>query len=280
MGMVHFADSLKMAGDTTIRFIMLDEPMMARKMMIDGTADFCALPITMAALLYNKGLDYRMVAVPVWGTMFLAGDMGADIRDWKDLKGKRVNVMAKGMTPDLLFRYLLQKNGLDPQRDLILDYSFPSHIDLANAIAASRVKIGVITEPYLSMVMGLNLNVRAIFDLSEEWSRAEGVPLAETAFVAKGEIVDNHSDLVDRIVNGYRHSTEWANMHGDSAAVRIVEAGIIADTAAARRSIANSALKVVESKDIVKEIEAYLKIFFELSPQSIGGKMADEKFYH
>ncbi len=42
--------------------------------------------------------------------------------------------MARGMTPDVA-QYLLEKNGLDPQQDITLDYSF-SHIDLANLGAA------------------------------------------------------------------------------------------------------------------------------------------------
>lgn len=280
IGMLHFAERVKAAGDTTIEFIIVDEPMLARKMMIEGSADFCALPTTMASLLYNKGLDYRIVAVPVWGTIYIAGDASAGVEKWSDLKGKRVNVMAKGMTPDLLLRYLLIKNGLNPDNDLILDYSFPKHIELANAVAASIAKIGVITEPYLSLVMGINPNVVPLFDLSEEWNKVEGSKLAETAFVARGELIDNQLDIVERVVNGYRASTQWVLSNKDSAAVLMVESQILNDSVAARRAIDYSALNVVESKDIKNEIEAYLKVFFELSPQSVGGKMVDEKFYY
>ncbi len=60
--------------------------------------------------------------------------------------------MAWGMISDVLFQYLLKKNGIDPQKDITLDYSFPTHIDLANAAAAGRAELGVI-EPFKSLVI-------------------------------------------------------------------------------------------------------------------------------
>lgn len=49
----------------------------------------------MAAITYNKGMDYRLVAVPVWGTLYLVGQDTA-VTEWENLKGKRVYVMARG----------------------------------------------------------------------------------------------------------------------------------------------------------------------------------------
>ena len=93
--------------------------------------------------------------------------------------------MAKGMTPDVLFRYLLQKNDIDPDRDISLDYSFPTHIDLANAVAAGQADPGVISEPLASLAMQNNKALRRIFSLNDEWRKYQGIPLAETAFMAK-----------------------------------------------------------------------------------------------
>jgi NitT/TauT family transport system substrate-binding protein len=152
MGMIKLIDSINNAGNTNIQIDILNDPIQVRKMMLDGTADFAILPTTMAAILYNKGLDYRLIAIPGWGTLYLVGE-DTTINSWNDIRNKRVNVMAKGMTPDVVFRYLLQKNGINPDKDITLDYSFPTHIDLANAIAARQAKLGVIPEPLVSLVM-------------------------------------------------------------------------------------------------------------------------------
>src|SRR5512145_943193 len=142
MGMVRMIDSLSQSENPALRIEILNEPIQVRKMMLDGTADFAILPTTMAAIIYNKGLQYQLLAIPVWGTFYVFGT-DSSITRWADLKGKRVHVMARGMTPDVLFRYLLLQNGIDPEKDLTLDYSFPTHIDLANAVAAGQAELGV-----------------------------------------------------------------------------------------------------------------------------------------
>ena len=63
LGMLRVIDSINVP--------VLNEPLQVRKMMLDGSADFAVLPSNMAALLYNKGVDYRLVAVSTWGTLYL-----------------------------------------------------------------------------------------------------------------------------------------------------------------------------------------------------------------
>ncbi len=82
--------------------------------------------------------------------------------------------MARGMTPDIMFRYLAERNGLDPDKDMTLDYSFPTHIELANAIAAGIADLGVISEPMVSMVMKKNPAVHPIIDFNHEWIKLFG----------------------------------------------------------------------------------------------------------
>lgn len=280
MGMVQMADSLSRSGDTTLKIEIVSEPMMVRKMMIDGSADFCVLPTTMASVLYNKGIDYQLIAIPVWGTLYLFGDKSVQINSWQDLKGKRVFVMAKGMTPDLLFRYLLHRNGIDPDNNIILDYSFPTHIDLANAVAAGKAQIGIISEPYVSLVMQRNKNIIPFMNLDAEWSKIEGIPIAETALLGRREVIEKHPDIVEQLIHNYAQSSIWVNAHPVEAAGLIVKYRILPDTAAALRAIPYSNLKVVDCSEVKRDINEYLKVFFNMSPESIGGKLPDEKFYY
>jgi NitT/TauT family transport system substrate-binding protein len=277
MGMIRMIDSLSHGTGYSLKVKIMNEPLQVRKMMLDGSADFAVLPTTMAAIVYNKGLKYKLIGIPVWGTIRLYGT-DSTVRRWEDLRGKRVYVMARGMTPDVLFRYLLQKNGLDPDKDLILDYSFPTHIDLANAVAAGQAGIGVISEPLASLVRARNKAVRLIFDLDEEWKKHESASLAETAFLGKESIIQNNHDLVKRIISEYTFSTVWVNQHPDSAAALIVKYGILPDTAAARKAIPGSNLRFVRADEAGTQIEEYLKIFYNMNHDIVGGKMPDENF--
>jgi len=279
MGMIRLIDSLSRENGHNVQVKMLDEPLQVRKMMIDGSADFAILPATMAAIIYNKGLGYRLIAIPVWGTLYLIG-RDTTITRWEDLRGKRVNVMARGMTPDVLFRYLLLKNGLNPDNDLTLDYSFPSHIDLANAVAAGQADLGVISEPLASLALHNNKGLRRIFSLNEEWSRYESIPIAETAFMAKKSVIQNNRKMVEQIITGYETSTRWVNQYPDSAARLIVKYNILPDYQVAFNAIPESNLKFVRAKSIKANIEEYFALFYKMNPDIIGGKMPDEDFFY
>ena len=91
-------DNGQLSKDKNLDIAIFTEPLQVRKMMLDGSADFAVLPMTTAALLYNKDIGYQLIAVPIWGTLYLCGAADYNIKDWKDLKDKTVYLMAKGMT--------------------------------------------------------------------------------------------------------------------------------------------------------------------------------------
>ena len=278
VAMIKLIDSLESQEDANIKVELFNEPLQVRKMMLDGTADFAILPTTMAALLYNKGLDYRMTSVPLHGTLYLCGN-DTTIHTWSDLKGKKVYLMAKGMTPDVLFQHLLTENGLKPYDDVDLDYRFPTHIDLANATLAGRAELSVISEPYLSQALLENDNLHILMDLSEEWNKTLGIPLCETAVLCKSSLAESHDKTIEQFNEAYQRSAVWVNAHPDSAALLSVKHGIIADSLAVVNSIPRSHIEFTEMKDAQIEVEAYLKVFYDMQPEIIGEKMPDERFY-
>lgn len=275
VGMIQMIDSLAQTTGASVEVRILNEPLQVRKMMLDGSADFAVLPTTMAALLYNKGVDYQLAAVPIWGTLFLCGTDNT-ITDWQSLRGKKVYMMAKGMNPDILFRHLLVKNGLKPYADVDLDYRFPTHIDLANATMAGRTELSVISEPYLSQALNKNRSLNIIFDLGDEWEKQEQMPLPETAFICSSSVSDSAYKLV---MNACRRSIEWVVAHPDKAAELSVAHGINTDEKALETSIQRSHFQFVEAKDIKSVVNNYLQVFFEMEPQTIGDKLPDERFY-
>ncbi|MDD2381124.1 MAG: hypothetical protein WCY58_11125 [Mariniphaga sp.] len=277
MGMIWMIDSLANTESSNIKVILVDEPIQVRKMILDGTAGFAVLPSTMAAILYNKGFDYSLVAIPVWGTLYLLGN-DTTISNWNDLKNSTVHVMAKGMTPDVLFRYLLMKNNITPGEDITLDYSFPTHIELANAVAAGRANLAVISEPLVSLVMNKNKHIHPLLDLNMEWKKQLGAPMAQTAFLVKKELREEQPLLVEQVLTAYENSTIRVNQDARKAAKLMVNYGILPDTLVAFQSIPGSNLHFVRANEIKKEIHEYLKIFFNMNPEIVGGRLPNENF--
>ncbi len=281
MGMIQLIDSLercKAAKSDVPRVTLCTEPLQVRKLMLEGAAQMAVLPVNMAAMMYNKGLDYVMVAVPVGGSLYLAGT-DTTLRRWDNFRGKRIYVMAKGMTPDALLRYLLREHGLDPDRDLTLDYSFPTHLDLAHALVASRVSAGIISEPYVSLIMDKNPATGILMDLDREWSSIQEIPIAETALLVKKDWLQTHRRQVDELLDAYAYSTLWVNAHPDSAATLIAKYGIVPTKEVALSAIPRSNLNFRRVAGYKTQIEAYLRLLYDLSPQLVGEKMPDEAFY-
>jgi NitT/TauT family transport system substrate-binding protein len=279
MGMVKMIDSLNQNKSSNIKITIYNEPIQVRKLMLENEVDFAVLPTTMGAILYNKGVPYQLAAIPVWGTLYLFG-YDTTIKEWSDLKGKRINLMAKGMTPDVLFRHLLVKNNINPDQDLTLDYTFPTHVDLANAVAAGQSDLGVISEPLVSMVMQKNKNIYPIFDLNDEWKKVyEDIQIAQTAFMVKSEFAQNNKILLDQILKSYKRSDKWVNENPENAAQLIVKYGILPNTEVAIPSIPRSNMEYIEAFPIKNQISDYLKIFYEMNPDIVGGKVPDDNFY-
>lgn len=278
MGMIKMIDSISNNKSSKTKILILNEPIQVRKLMLENKVDFAILPTTMGAILYNKGIEYKLAAIPVWGTLYLFGS-DTTIRTWNDLIGKKIYLMAKGMTPDILFKYLLIQNNIDPEKDVQLDYSYPTHIDLANAVAAGQAKLGVISEPMVSLVIQKNKNIYSLFDLNAEWQKVnKNIPIAQTALMVNSDFAEKNHDLVDQFIKHYKKSTDWVNANPDSAASLIVKFEILPNTEVAKSSIPRSNLKLIYSEDIKTEIYNYLELFYTLNPDIIGGKIPDKDF--
>lgn len=275
---IQLTDSLSRCSKAGIEVKMFDEPLLLRKEMMEGNVDFAFLPMTMAALMYNKGTDYRLVAVPLWGSLYLCGT-DTTITGISGLRGKKVSMMARGMTPDILLRHLLKKKGLEPGIDVTLDYRFPTHLALASAAMAGKTGLCILSEPFLSQALCTRRDLHILADLGQQWSVSEGTALAETAFLCKGETVDLHSSTIPMIIKAMRRSCEWVKAHSDSAAALAAAYGINPDSDAVRASIPRCGFDFVPTCEAESEIKCYLRVFMQDGPESIGGKMPDEKFF-
>lgn len=226
------------------------DPLKLRAALLASEPDFAAIPTTLAALLYNKGLDYRLAAITMWGSFYICG-RDTSIRSIGDLRGRRISVMDRGMTPDIVLRRLLSRSGIDPDRDVRLDYSFPGHLDLANAAMAGRADLFIMTEPYVSQITLSRSDIHVLLDVNALWKQTEGVPMAVTAFICKGSTPDS---VIVRIVEDLRRSAAETDNPRLNADVR----------------------PATEVRDRVMN---YLSIFESYDAAGIGGRLPDENFF-
>jgi NitT/TauT family transport system substrate-binding protein len=279
MGMIYLIDSPNQILPEKLNIEILDEPMLVRARMLKDNPDLAVLPLNMGAILYNKGLPYQVIAIPVWGTLYLLGS-DTSINGWSSLKSKRVFLMEKGTTPDILFRYLLNIHGLKPDQDVTLDYSFPTHIDLANAVSAGQAQLAVISEPMVSLALAKNPSIQQIMDLDVEWANAlPGNPsMPQTALMGNKDFIRDHPDWIAKVCKAWSLSIDRVNLNPEKAAGKMVFHQILPDSVVATNSVPRCNLKFRYASEIRREIEQYLQVFFTFNPDAVGGRLPDEKF--
>ncbi|HLF33587.1 MAG TPA: PhnD/SsuA/transferrin family substrate-binding protein [Cyclobacteriaceae bacterium] len=269
------------AGEIPIEFIIRSEPGQIQSLMFHEEVDFAFLPSTTAAILYNSGFNYQAIVVPLWGSMYLVGSDPA-ITTVRDLRGKSVGQMGRGVVPDIVLRYILIQSGLEPDEDVRIDYNFPSHIELASAVKAGITSLGVLSEPQVSLIINQNPRLGVMLDLTREWCQVTGdsIPFAQTVMMVGNTFSRNNSRIVDQFLEDFRKNIEWINMNPAGAAALIVKHRIIPDSIAAKACIPRCNLRYKFAADEKKGVMDFYKVLFNLNMDAVGGRIPDENFFY
>lgn len=277
LAMVKLIDEPTLGGRPITHLIFKSPDLLTGKF-ITGEVDIAALPINTAAVLYNKGVPVQIASVIGWGVMYLIGDV--KVKDWSDLKGQTVLAPAKGAVPDLLFRYLLVKNGLDPETDLTIQY-VGSPVELAQLTVAGAASLAVLPEPWVTQVIEKNPKVQVVLDFQQEWQRIEkqGQTYPQTCIVVNRKFAAANREFITSYLRELEVAIEWLNQNPEPAGV-LAEKHVQISAAAIRKGLARCNLRFAEAIKVRPEIDRFLLRLAELAPNAIGGKLPDENFYY
>lgn len=102
---------------------------------ISGEADIGFMGAEASVYAYQEGATDPVVNFAQLtqraGNFLVAREEMPDFK-WEDLKGEKVLGGRKGGMPEMVFEYILKKNGMDPQKDLTIDQS----VDFGSTAAA------------------------------------------------------------------------------------------------------------------------------------------------
>jgi NitT/TauT family transport system substrate-binding protein len=262
----------------TISYELQKTPDALVSKILSGEADIAIVPSNLAAQAYNKNMPYKLAATSGWGSFFLIST--EDIKSFNDLKGKEVYNIGKGLTPDIVFKYILSKNSINPDKDVNITY-LNSATELAPTFISGKSKIAVIPEPMLTNVTMKKPDTKIIFNLNEEWSNitgnANGYP--QSSLIIKKDLLENNKEFVEGFLAKYKESIEWANQNPEKLGEYAQELKLSMNKEVVQKSITRANIKYVDIKDSIRDYEVYFKALFEFESKSIGGKLPDEGLY-
>jgi NitT/TauT family transport system substrate-binding protein len=279
IGMARLFETPPDPGDgSAILMIAVSSADLMVAKLISGEYDAGVLPVNVAAKLYNAGVPIRLAAIVGDGMVsFLCSDPA--ISGLADLRGRKVNVAGQDATPDFLFRRLLEDAGVDPRKDLRLDYSL-SYPEAASALAAGKIACAILPEPFATMARATNPALRSPIDLGELWTRRTGqrsYPM--TAFVVSSKLAAGRPRTVKAILAAYASSIAWIKERPAEAGALVEKEGLGLTASIASKAIPLSAYVFTEARAARSSVEALLGAFLDLAPVAVGGKLPDDGFY-
>lgn len=268
-----------MGANVTVNYEIVRSPDLLAARVVSGEADIAVVPTNLAAVLHNRNTGYRLAASTIWGVLYLVSN--ENIKSWEDLRGKTVHTFGRGLTPDIVFRYLLSENNLNPERDVTLNY-LGSGTELAQAMIAGRVNTAVIPEPALTQVLTRRQDLSVALDLQKEWGDATGLAdsFPQASIVISGKLIDNNPEFVVRFLKEVEQSVAWLNTNPRTAGTWAEEFQIGLTAAVVERALPRSNIRFVPAVRARRAIEQYLKVLFDFAPESVGGRLPGENFYY
>ena len=248
--------------------------------LIKGDLDMACVPANLAAVLYGKTNGaVEVLAVNTLGVLYIV-ENGGTVQSMADLKGQTIVAAGKGSTPEYALRYLLTENGIDPDKDVTIDWK-SEHSECVAALASGQASIALLPQPFVTAAQTKIEGLRMALDLTGEWNKLDnsGV-LTMGCIVVRTAFAQEHPEAVDAFLQEYGKSIEAVQSDADTAAQLCETYGIVAKAAVAKKAIPDCNLCFVSGAEIQSAIEPYYNVLFTANPASIGGAMPGSDFYY
>lgn len=227
--------------------------------LIKGELDLIALPANAAASLYNKGVGIKVLAIIGEGMLSVVGS---------NESAKTLSVPGAGGTPDHMASLLY------PEYEK--EYSVTAPAQLAQLLIAGKVELAILPEPFVTMVMSKNPNLKIISNVQERWTALTGqeqYPMS--VLIAKDSFAEEHPILMQKVKEAYKNSIKTILEDPTTAGKKIEELGIM-KAEMATPALSNCALTFKEGSEAKEELLAYYRTLLALAPDAIGGKVPDD----
>ena len=172
-----------------------------------------------AIYVYNEGKeDYIEVFAQMTkrdGSFLVSRTKNDDFK-WTDVKGSTIIPGRKGGVPYMTFEYVLKQNGIDTEKDVVLDDSIKFDL-MAGAFAGGNADYVTLFEPTASMTeeQGKGYIVASVGEASGE--------IPYTAYFAKKSYIDNNPEIVQGFTNAVYKGLTWTKEHSSKEIAEVIQ---------------------------------------------------------
>ena len=279
MGLVNL---MKTAEGGTLEdkytFTMVTDASELAASLVAGDVDIALIPANLAAVLYNKKTDKGIEVIDINTLGVLYCVTGAEgVSSVKDLAGKTVYLTGQGTTPEYSLRYLLEQAGVT---DCSLEFKSEA-TEVAALLAADPSAIAVLPQPFATVAMVQNADLKEAFSLSEAWDNlGSGFRMVTGVTVVRKAFLKEHPQAVERFLAAHADSAKKAAEDAEGTAKLIAEYGIIEKAPVAQKALPKCAVSCITGGEMEAALKGYLEVLFKADPASVGGEAPDAGFYY
>lgn len=250
-------------------------------LLVKGDIDLAAIPANLAANLYNQTEGkVQVAAINTLGVLYVV-TTGDDVKSVEDLKGKTVYSTGKGTTPEYVLNYILKENGIDPEKDLTVEYKSEATEVAAALQAADEGAIAVLPQPYVTAAQSQIEGLNVALNLTEEWNEVStDSDLVTGVLVASTEFIEQNEAAFEEFLKDYQASIEWVNSNTADAAELVANYGIVAKAPLAQKALPACNITYVDGSEMKTKLSGYLQVLFDQNPKAVGGAMPGDDFYY
>ncbi len=257
-------------------------PDQMRAGVLSGEMKVFGTPSYSCANMMNRGVPVRLMNILTWGLLYVMS-RDESVSRVEDLAGRQVIMAFRNDAPDLIFRLVLRRLGLSPDKDVKIQY-VGTPTEATQLFLAGKADIAVLPEPVATAAqmrgMQAGVAIKRAVDLTAVYGALTGRPprIAQAGLGVAEDLVQSRPELVKAIHDGCVASARWV-MNNPASAGRLGADYLDMQPAIIERSLPHFRLGVSTAAEARPELEAYFGDLMEMSPDIMGGRMPDPRFY-
>ncbi|EJW13527.1 ABC-type nitrate transport protein [Rhodovulum sp. PH10] len=249
--------------------------------LVSGRSRLITTPSHVPANLVNRGMPMRALAVISMGHLSI---VSADdtVKSFADLRGKALVGFFRNDMPDLTFRAIAKREGLDPDTDMTITY-VRNAMEAAQMVASGRAQTAILHEPSATAAIMLaekeGRTLRRVVSLQEMWGKHFGKPRIPMAVVAlHQDLIDESPEILAALRAGLAPAKDWVLANRQEAA-KLAEAKMGIKQPVFVASLDHFHIDVVSAKAMKPELETFYGAILDLQPAALGGKLPPDAYY-
>ncbi|MEP9351341.1 ABC transporter substrate-binding protein [Xanthobacter sp. KR7-225] len=248
---------------------------------VSGRTKLFTTPTHVPANLANRGLPLKLLCLLSMGHLSVV-TADESITSFKDLAGKPVLGFFRNDMPDLVFRAIARREGMDPDKDMTLTY-VQTPMEAAQLLAAGRATTAVLSEPpataAIMMARKEGRALRRAISLQAEWKRlygGDGIPMAGVA--VHESLLAESPGLMAALRQGMVPAKDWV-LQDRAAAAALAEEKMQMKAQMFSASFDHFHVVAVGAKPMQGALVAFYEAILQLAPDALGGKLPPNTFY-